>query len=65
MTNFDGDTFRSVYTVKFRKAIYVLHCFQKKLPSGIRPAKTGVELVHDRLTAARADYARPYGKAED
>ena len=28
--DFDGDAYRVVYTVKFAKAIYVLHCFQKK-----------------------------------
>jgi phage-related protein len=24
-----GDTFRAVYTVRFEKAIYVLHCFRR------------------------------------
>jgi len=28
--DFDGDTYRAVYTVKFSDAIYVLHVFQKK-----------------------------------
>lgn len=28
--NFFGDAYRAVYTVKFQKAVYVLHCFQKK-----------------------------------
>jgi phage-related protein len=65
VSDFDGDTFRSVYTVKFAKAIYVLHCFQKKSPSGIRTAKTDVDLVHKRLEAARADYERRYGKEKD
>lgn len=65
VTHFDGDTFRSVYTVKFAKAVYVLHCFQKKSPSGIRTAKTDVDLVHERLKLARADYERRYGKPKD
>jgi phage-related protein len=42
VSDFDGDTFRSVYTVKFAKAVYVLHCFQKKSPSGIRTAMADV-----------------------
>lgn len=62
VSDFDGDTFRSVYTVKFAKAVYVLHCFQKKSPSGIRTAKTDVDLVTERLKAARSDYERIYGK---
>jgi phage-related protein len=28
--DFDGDTYRAVYTVKFAGVIYILHCFQKK-----------------------------------
>lgn len=60
--DFDGDTFRAVYTAKFRKAIYVLHCFQKKSPSGIRTAKTDVNLVKERLKAARKDYEVRYGE---
>jgi phage-related protein len=63
--NFDGDTFRAVYTVKFRKAIYVLHCFQKKSPSGIRMAKTDVNLVKERLKAARRDYEVRYGETSN
>jgi phage-related protein len=27
--DFDGDTFRAVYTVRFAGVIYVLHAFQK------------------------------------
>jgi len=55
-----GDTFRVVYTVRFEKAIYVLHCFQKKSPSGIRTASTDVELIHERLKLAKADYEVRY-----
>lgn len=28
--DYDGDTYRAVYTVKFASAVYVLHAFQKK-----------------------------------
>jgi phage-related protein len=30
-----GDTFRAIYTVRFAKAVYVLHAFLKKSPKGI------------------------------
>jgi len=30
VADFDGNTFRAVYTVRFSKAVYVLHAFQKK-----------------------------------
>ena len=57
-----GDTWRAVYTVRFERAIYVLHCFQKKSPSGVRTAKTDVDLIHERLRTAQADYEVRYGK---
>ena len=57
----DG-TWRVVYTVRFEKAVYVLHCFQKKSPSGVRTARTDIELIHERLKTARADYEVRYAK---
>ncbi|MDQ6435157.1 type II toxin-antitoxin system RelE/ParE family toxin [Mesorhizobium sp. LHD-90] len=53
---YDGDTYRAVYTVRFEGVIYVLHAFQKKSPSGVRTAKTDVDLVSERLKRAKADY---------
>jgi len=38
----DGNAYRAVYTVRFEKAVYVLHAFQKKSPSGIRTAKPSI-----------------------
>ena len=57
-----GGTWRAVYTVRFDKAVYVLHCFQKKSPSGIRTARADVNLIHSRLRMAREDYEVRYGK---
>jgi phage-related protein len=58
----DGNAYRAVYTVRFEKAIYVLHAFQKKSPHGIRTAKRDVDLVAERLKAAERDYEEHYGK---
>jgi phage-related protein len=58
---FEGNAYRAVYTVRFVKAVYVLHCFQKKSPSGIRTAKTDIDLVHQRLKAATQHYEENYG----
>lgn len=38
MDDFDGDTWRAVYTVQLAGAVYVLHCFQKKSKRGGRHA---------------------------
>lgn len=54
-----------MYTVRFSKAIYVLHAFQKKSPSGIRTARQDIELIEQRLKAARADYEARYGKEKE
>lgn len=54
-------TYRAVYTVRFEKAVYVLHAFRKKSPSGIRTARPDVRLIEDRLKAARDDYEERYG----
>lgn len=50
------------YTVRFKEAVYVLHCFQKKSPSGISTAKSDTRLIHERLKAAQGDYEVRYGK---
>jgi phage-related protein len=47
-----GDTFRTVYTVKLEKAVYVLHAFQKKSKHGIATPKSVMELVKKRLELA-------------
>src|ERR1700723_4029767 len=51
-----GDTFRAVYTVKFESAVYVLHAFQKKSPSGVATARMDSDLIAKRLRMAREDH---------
>ena len=57
VADFDGDTFRAVYTVKFKGAVYVLHAFQKKSKTGSETPKAEIELVKARLKLAEADHA--------
>ena len=64
MENHDGDTYRAVYTVRFSRTVYVLHCFQKKSHKGIETPKPDVELVSRRLKPARLDYEDRYGKSK-
>jgi len=51
--DYDGDTYRAVYTVRFASAVYVLHAFQKKSKSGIATPKKDMELIEIRLKAAK------------
>jgi len=53
---FDGDTWRAVYTVRFKGVVYVLHAFQKKSKTGIATPKKEIDLIHQRLAAAERDY---------
>jgi phage-related protein len=53
---FDGNTWRAVYTVRFRDVVYVLHAFQKKSKSGISTTQAEIELIHRRLAAAELHY---------
>jgi len=50
--DYDGDTYRTVYTVRFSDAIYVLHAFQKKSKRGSETPKPDIELVKTRLKTA-------------
>ncbi len=62
--HFDGDTYRTVYTVRFERVVYVLHAFQKKSPRGVRTAKPDVELIRQRLRVAHADYMDRYSRKD-
>ena len=47
-----GSTYRAVYTVRFREAMYVLHIFQKKSKFGTETPKPDMDLIEDRLKRA-------------
>lgn len=49
----DSGTYRTVYTVKFEDAIYVLHAFQKKSKSGIKTPTQEINLIKSRLKLAQ------------
>ena len=54
--DFDGATFRAVYTVRFAGAVYVLHAFQKKSRRGIATPRAELDLIEQRLKRAKEDY---------
>ena len=55
--DFDGDTYRAVYTVRFSAAVYVLHAFKKKSKRGVKTPQPDIDLVKRRLRDAELDYA--------
>jgi phage-related protein len=52
--NSDGNAYRAIYTVKFKNAVYVLHCFQKKSTQGAETPKPDMDLIRERFKAAQA-----------
>jgi len=57
----DGETFRAVYTVKFRGVVYTLHAFQKKAKKGIKTPQKDLDLIKQRLRDAAQHYKEHYG----
>jgi len=47
------DTYRAVYTTKLNDRLYVLHAFQKKAKRGNETPQRDIELIVERLKAAR------------
>jgi phage-related protein len=58
----DRNTYRAVYTVRFKEVVYVLHAFQKKSPRGLKTGKLDIDLVERRLKVAQQDFEARYGK---
>ncbi len=56
VASYFGGAWRTVYTVRFPGAIYVLHVFQKKSTRGIATPRREIELIKKRLAEAGRDY---------
>lgn len=52
VSDYKGDTFRAVYTVRLAGRVYVLHAFQKKSKSGIATPQLEINLIKQRLKRA-------------
>jgi len=50
--DYDRNTYRAVYTVRFAEVICVLHCFQKKSRHGIATVRRDIDLIKERLARA-------------
>jgi phage-related protein len=55
--DWQGNTYRVVYTVRFAELIYVLHAFQKKSKKGSKTPVHEIDRVRKRLKAAEEHYA--------
>ena len=51
--DFDGETYRTMYTAKLGARLYFLHAFQKKAHRGIATPKSELDVIRRRLREAR------------
>jgi phage-related protein len=56
--DYDTNTYRAVYTVRYAKIIYVLHAFQKKAKRGSKTPDSEMEIIRRRLKVAADDYRK-------
>src|SRR5438067_13843834 len=60
--DYQGNTYRAVYTVKVGNVIYALHAFQKKSTRGIATPKAEIALIRQRLKEAYVHYEQELAK---
>lgn len=63
LEDFDGDTYRAAYVVRFEQAVYVLHIFKKKSKRGSATPQPDIELIKRRLRDAEFDHIERMRKA--
>jgi phage-related protein len=58
--DFDKNTYRAIYTVKFEGVVYVLDAFQKKSTKGKATSKVDMDRINERLAFAQQHYELHY-----
>ena len=58
VSNYEGDAFRAMYTMRIGDEVYVLHAFQKKSKKGIATPQHELDVIEGRLKAARQLHTR-------
>lgn len=64
VADYDSDTWRAVYTLKYADLIYVLHAFQKKSKKGVKTPKQHINLINSRLKLAKEHHERTSQKKQ-
>jgi len=53
VSDYQTDTYRTIYAIKLGTRIYILHAFQKKSKRGIATPKKEIDTIRKRLQQAR------------
>jgi len=64
MVDYDRDTFRAVYTVRFVERIYMLHVFQKKSKSAL-PRRSATLTLLNAASSWRSRWRKTGGRNHD
>lgn len=64
VTDGDRDTYRTVYVVEFKEAIYVVDAFQKKSKRGIATPQEDIDRIVRRVKTLGEDRERPEAKVQ-
>lgn len=62
VSDYRGDAYRAIYTVRYSEIVFVIHIFKKKSKKGSQVPKEDRELIEDRLKRADEIYKENYGK---
>ena len=62
--DFDSNTWRAVYTLTLKDAIYVLHAFKKKSKRGIKTPPQHIRMIHRRLKLAKEHHEQANQKKQ-
>ena len=54
----NGNTYRSVFTLKIGSNLVVLHCFEKKAKTGIATPKAELDVIRKRWKEAKDEYRK-------
>lgn len=57
-SNYDKNTYRTVYTTKFEGFVFVLHVFKKKAKRDTKTPDKEIKLIRKRLKIAQSIYER-------
>jgi len=60
----DGNTWRAVYTLRFKDVLYVLHAFQKKSTQGIKTPGQHINMIERRLKPAQEHHEQTRQKKQ-
>jgi phage-related protein len=64
VSDYRGDTFRELYTVRYSRVVFVLHIFKKKSKRASETPKEDMELIKKRIKWANEVYEENYGKGK-